>query len=88
MDELTQLDRLIELAEELGIEVRRTPAIFGSSEHPGGDLIKLKGKEILFLEPLATVSDQISVAATALAGRQELNDKFIEPEIRDIIDSI
>ena len=86
MDEFAKIDKLIDLAEELGIEVRRAPSLFGSMDHPGGSLIRLKGKEILFLDPDAPVEDQITVAARALRGRESLQQRFLEPEIRRLLD--
>lgn len=80
------LAALIDLAEALEIEIRRAPPGTGSSGGPAGALVRLKGKEILFLDPLAAVADQIGVVAEALAGRQELEDRFLPPEIRDRLD--
>ncbi|HNX26101.1 MAG TPA: hypothetical protein PKK48_01710 [Phycisphaerae bacterium] len=85
MDEFSKIDKLVELAEELGMEVRRAPSLFGD-EHPGGSLVRLKGREILFLDPDASVEDQINVAVHALAGRESLRDRFLEPEIRQLLE--
>lgn len=87
MDELTKLNTLMELADQLEIQVRRAPAAAETGEHPGGSLVKLKGKEMLFLDPTASTSDQISAAAHALRGRAELQDQFIPPEIRELLDN-
>lgn len=77
---------LVQLAEEIGLPVRRAPAADGAGEHPGGALVRLKGREIIFLDPSAGAADQISVVASALAGRQEIEDRFLPPEVREQID--
>jgi len=86
MDPAAQLGLLIDLAESLGITVRRAPSSGESDTHPGGALVRLKGAEMLFLDPTAPLEDQIAVAAAALRGRQELADRFLAPEIRQLID--
>lgn len=85
MEQYTILEKLLELAEELGIEVRQTAAA-GTDDHPGGSVVRLKGKEILFLDPTASMPDQIAAAAAALRGRKQLDEKFIPPEIRQVIE--
>ncbi len=89
MDASDQLERLIDLCEELGIAIRKAPAgsELGASGHPGGAVVRLKGAEILFLDTTASLADQIAATASALAGRSEIEDRFLPPEIRDLIDN-
>jgi len=90
MDEHAQLRALLDLAESVGITVRRAPAGRVDDEvgaHPGGALVTLRGREMLFLDPTAAVADRIAVAAAALAGREEIEGAFIPPELRELIDS-
>ncbi len=89
MDASDQLGRLIDLCEELGIAIRKAPAgsELGASDHPGGAVVRLKGSEILFLDTTASLGDQIAATATALRGRSEIEDRFLPPEIRELIDS-
>lgn len=82
MEQDAQLGLLLDLAESAGLEIRRAPP----GGDPGGALVRLKGTELLFLDPTAPVADQISVAASALAGRKEIEDRFLPPEIRELID--
>ena len=84
MDEYAQLRALLDLAESIGITVRRQPAAHGA--HPAGALVRLGNREMLFLDPSAAVGDRIAVVASALAGRTEIEDVFIPPEIRRHID--
>ncbi len=84
MDEYAQLRALLDLAEGAGIVIRRAPA--GADEHPGGALVRVAGREMLFLDPAASVADRIAVVAAALKGRSEVEEAFLPPEIRRRID--
>ena len=86
MELYDQLNKLIDLAESLGMLIRRAPSAGENPEHPGGAYVRLKGKEIIFLDPTATLIDQIAVAAGALRGRQELENVFLPPEVRELIE--
>jgi hypothetical protein len=86
MDSPTRLRLLLDLAEEIGIVLRRVPAAGDDAEHPGGALVRLKGREILFLDPTAPVDDQLSVVAAALRGRQEIENRFLPPEVRQLLE--
>jgi hypothetical protein len=85
MDETAKLSELVDLAESIGLSVRTVPP-GADATHIGGALVRLKGKEIIFLDPDAAVADQISVIAEALRGRSELEGMFLTPEIRQAID--
>jgi len=84
MDEYAQLRALLDLAESVGITVRRRPP--DDQPHAAGALVRLAGRELLFLDPSAAVADRIAVVAAALAGRGEIEDVFLPPEIRRHID--
>lgn len=86
MDSPSKLAALIDLAEQVGIAVRRAPSAGDSAEHPGGALVRLKGKEMIFLDPTAPLGDQISVVAQALRGRKELEDRFLPPDLRQAME--
>ena len=85
MDDLQLLSALIDLAEQMGVHVRQSPG--GGRDHPGGALVRLKDREMLFLDPSAPVPDQISAAVNALKSKPELQDMFIAPEIRERLDA-
>lgn len=87
MEPAQQLAALIDLAESLEIEVRRSPAREQFGGRLGGALVALRGRSILFLDPSATWNDQVAAAALGLKGRKELDDIFIPPEIRELIDA-
>ena len=87
MDEYGKLRALLDLAESVGIRIRRAPGgADGDSVHPGGALVRLREQEILFLDPTASVADRIAVVAAALAGRKQMEGIFLPPEIRQLID--
>ena len=86
MDSHEQLSALLDLAESLGVEIRWAPPAGGLREAPGGALVRLRDKEMLFLDPTAAVGDQIEAAARALADRRELQARFLPPEIRRLLD--
>ncbi len=87
MDEQRKLGIILELAESLGIEVRLAPADMDSPEHPGGAVISLRGRDILFLNATASVEDQIRAVAPAVRGKADLDAMFLPPEIREAIEA-
>ncbi len=85
MDGETKLSSLMDIAEELGITVRLTPAGSGSS-HPGGAYVRIGEREMLFLDPQAPLSEQVNAAVEALRGRSELRQRYLPPEIREMLE--
>ena len=85
MESESTLESLIDQAESVGITIRRAPAAEDASEHPGGAMVRLRGREILFLDPTASVEDRISVLGAALRGREEIKNSYLRPEIRELI---
>lgn len=81
MDITTQLNALLDLAEKLGIEVRQVPLDDG-----GGGFCKLRGRRILFVDVLADTSDQIARVAGALASLPELQDQYVVPQLRELLE--
>ena len=81
MDAAKRLEILTELAEEMGIEIRRAPS-HGDWGEKAGAVVRLRGREIVFLDPSATPPDQAEVLAAALRQRRELRDRYLPPEIR------
>jgi hypothetical protein len=86
VDAYQKLSALLQLAEDVGITVRRAPPVGDAADHRGGALVRLKGREVLFLNPSAAVADQIDVVAAALKARDEIEQRFLRPEIRLLID--
>ncbi len=86
MDLYQQLESLLELASEVGITLRRLAGPAAGAEYPGGALVRLRGKDVLFLDSTAAIADQLAVTAAALSGRKELEDRFMPPQLRAAID--
>jgi len=88
MDLNEQVALLADLAESLGIEVRRAPEGDSfSAPRGGGAVVRLRGKEIVFLDESAPAQDRLAVLAGALAGRTELAGRFLPPQIRELLDA-
>lgn len=85
MDEQGKLSILLNLARESGIIVRRVSSreLDGRS---GGGLVRLRDREILMLDSSAPLAEQVAVAAEAIRGRCVLRDRFLPPEIRELVD--
>ena len=80
MDGRSQLEALLELADQLGLEVRR--AALGGD---GGGACSLRGKDILFVDTQADLEHQLEATARALAGHPALEQQFVLPEIRELL---
>ena len=63
MDLYQQLESLLELASEVGITLRRLAGPAAGAEYPGGALVRLRGKDVLFLDSTAAIADQLAVTA-------------------------
>lgn len=86
MDAQAQLAALLELAGELGIAIRPAPAGMEWVDHPGGAMVRLKGSEVFFRNHDASAQDQIDALAAALATREELKDRYLPPELRELLE--
>jgi hypothetical protein len=89
MDEHAQLQALLDLAESLGVAIRHAAGAFepgAAGQASGGALVKLYGREVLFLDATAPVAERIAAAAGALKGRKEIENVFLPPEIRQLIE--
>ncbi len=76
------LEALLELTRSLGIDIRYVD----SCTERGGALVRLKGKEVLFLDTSADASDRLQAVARALSKRPELEDRFLLPEVRSALE--
>lgn len=81
-----QLTVLLDLAESMGVTVRWTSSWRRSGPSRAAVMVRLKGKEIFFVDPSASVADQVSGVAELLAGRPELDERFVCPEVRARLD--
>ena len=86
MDDQTKLRVLLDLVESLGIDVRRGPTRGGTWGDQGASLVTLRGKEMLFLDAGVAAAAQVTAIAAALAGRDDIEQMYLPPEIRETID--
>ena len=89
MEDDAQLRALLDLAESIGIRVRRAPPpgqVEGVGDHPGGALVRLRDQEMLFVDPAAPLADRVDMVAAALRGRKELEDVFLPPALRELLE--
>jgi hypothetical protein len=82
MDDARKLRLLLDVAESIGIEVRR---VSGMTE-AGGSLVRIRGKSVLFLDPSASDRQRLDVVAGALRDRPELEDQWLPPAVRDLLE--
>jgi len=81
MEHQALLSALLDLAEQIGFEVRRD--YLGGE---GGGVCRLRGKWVLFVDSGASVAEQLAQVADALADREELESKYILPQVRQVLD--
>jgi len=86
VNDIRKLNTLVDLAQEVGVVIRRAPASGDDNAHPGGSFITLRGAEILFLDTSAPTGDQIDATVAALKNHPELADRFLPPEIRELLE--
>jgi hypothetical protein len=82
-----QIQELLELSEGIGITVRMVPGSIVDDGHPGGAMVCLKGRDVLFLNPAASQADQLAVLTEALRDRPELADRYLRPDLRELLES-
>lgn len=73
------VDYLAELSEKLGIKVR-WESLMGD-----GGICELRGKRTLFVDRSNDLATQIAVMTDALSS-EEIDDVFILPEVRELLD--
>lgn len=76
----------MDLAESLAMSIRWVPGSGDSDGRAGGAAVRLRGRTVIFLDPLAGVADQVGVLAEALRGRDQIEGMYLPPEIRRTID--
>jgi hypothetical protein len=52
----------------------------------GGGLCKLRGRQVLFVDTAAPVPEQVAKTAEALAGVENLEEQYLLPQVREVID--
>ena len=86
MDESTAIDRLEELAEEFGIQIRYEAInLDEESAHATGGLCQLRGKYLIIINSRSTLRERIQTLAEAM-NHFDLDQVYIRPAIRELLD--
>ena len=80
MEDQLLFKALLEVAENVGIEVRQ--AVLGGE---GGGLCVLRGKKILFVDVSADLAEEIARTAEALAQLEDLEQHYLLPQVRQAL---
>jgi len=83
MDATTQLDTIVRLLEQLGVEVRQER--LGGS---GGGLCRIRGKQVVFVDLDADAVTRLDQSVVALASVPESATVYISPELRERMDNL
>ncbi|MBN1435605.1 MAG: hypothetical protein JW936_00895 [Sedimentisphaerales bacterium] len=81
MEDESLLGQLLDLAERLGIEIRYVA--LGSG---GGGICTIKGKRVLFVDNSADLVERVAVTAEALAEEVALDEVYVLPEVRVVLE--
>lgn len=81
MDKQALLTELLDLAGRLDIDIRQ---VYMTGE--GGGLCKLRGRWVLFVDNAAPLPEQLARVAESLAGLDHLEDQYLLPEVREILE--
>jgi len=83
MDATTQLDTILRLFEQLGVEVRQER--LGGS---GGGMCRIRGRRVVFVDLDADAATRIDRCVEALAAVPEAATIYIAPDLREQMDRI
>ena len=79
----SRLDTLLNLARELGIEIR-SESLGGE----GGGMCILRGRRVLFVDTSADVETRYEKTVGSMATLKELDGRYVPPEVRDDLDRL
>lgn len=79
------IEHLLDLAGEVGLEVRAVPASAVGTGR-GGEVVTLRGRQVVFLDPQAAPAEQIRLLGGVLRSSGLLSDRYLRPEVREAID--
>ncbi len=81
MNQQQILDELVNILVSNGIQVRQEPL-----EASGGGLCTIKGRSLLYLDTQAPIGDSIKTCLIAIKKLVNIEDIYIRPQIRQIIE--
>ncbi|HIF63251.1 MAG TPA: hypothetical protein EYQ35_03730 [candidate division UBP10 bacterium] len=79
------LDRLKEVAESVGLEVREEKLHRDAGYSVQSGLCTVDGKEVLLLDRKVPVAERLELLAIALKD-SDLVGQYLDPELRELID--
>jgi hypothetical protein len=82
MNQQQILEEMLDILENNGIEIRQEP--LGAS---GGGLCAIKGRSIFYLNTQASVEDSIEICLVAIKKLVDIENIYMRPQIRQIIES-
>ena len=86
MDDNNAIDRLEELAEGFGIQIRYEPInLDEESAHVTGGLCQLRGKYLIIINSRSTLRERIQTLAEAI-NHFDLDQVYIRPALRELLD--
>lgn len=83
MDTTAQLDTIVRLFEQLGIEIRQER--LGGS---GGGLCRIRGRRVVFVDLDADAATRLDRCVGALATIPEAAEVYINPDLREWLDKV
>lgn len=83
MDATSQIDSIVHLIEQLGIEVRQER--LGGS---GGGLCRIRGQRVVFVDLDADAATRLDRCVEALAAVPEAAEVYINPDLRERMDRL
>lgn len=75
------LEELLDLADRLGVQVRRAD-LYGQT----AGLCTLRGQQVLFVDESSPLADQVASCAQSLADIAGVDEVYVRPEVRDLLD--
>jgi len=78
-----RLDTLLNLARELGIDIR-SESLGGE----GGGMCVLRGRRVLFVDTSADLETRYEKTVGAMSTLPELDGRYVPPEVREDLDRL
>lgn len=81
MDPIQQIEHAFEVLARLGVEVREVH--MGGC---GGGLCTIRGSAVFFVDLDADLATRLQLCVEALASRDELNQTYLPPTLREAVE--
>jgi len=81
MDPFAQIDLIVELLTQLGVEIRREK--MGGD---GGGFCQMRGRRVMFIDEDADVATRVERCIAGLAMLPETESMFLPPDLRERVE--